>query len=388
MRVMLTSLPATGHWHSLLPLAEGLADAGHRVAVCCTPAFAQQVATAGFEHLAGGAETFEELFVDAPPRTDPERWRWAQRVAFATRAAGAMLPDLEEHVDRWHPDVIVRETAEFAGCLVAERRGLPHASVGTGAWSGVHDRRVHVADVLDGWRARLGLAPDPSAEMVFRLLHLAFTPPRWDAGDVHPPTAHFIRYTNPRSREEPRPDWLDAPRTQPLVLASLGTIRHAEAGIFEAIVEAVADEPVELVAAIGRDQDPARFGQLPHNVRIEAYVPQIAVLREAAAFITHGGFNSAKEALSLGIPLVVVPIGADQPYTAERVEALGLGRRVGPHERTPDVIRSRLREVLADPSYRANAEAFAADMANLPGVDHAVDLLERLARHGEPIPRG
>ena len=165
--------------------------------------------------------------------------------------------------------------------------------------------------------------------MVYRYLHLALTPPRWDGDDAHPPTAHFIRYANPRSRREPRPAWLDAPRDRPLVLASLGTVHHAEAGIFEAIIEAVAGEPIEVVAAIGRDQDPARFGEPPPNVRIERYVPQIAVLEEAAAFITHGGFNSAKEALSLGIPLVVIPIGGDQPYTAERVEALGLGRRVG-----------------------------------------------------------
>lgn len=172
------------------------------------------------------------------------------------------------------------------------------------------------------------------------------------------------------------------------MLASLGTLHHAEAGIFEAIIEAVADEPIEVVAAIGRDQDPARFGRVPSNVRIERHVPQIVVLEEASAFITHGGFNSTKEALSLGIPLVVIPISADQPYTAERVEALGLGRRVGPEERTSYTIRSRLREVLDGPGYRAAARAFATEMAELPGVDHAVRLLERLARDREPILRG
>ena len=133
------------------------------------------------------------------------------------------------------------------------------------------------------------------------------------------------------------------------------------------------------MAAIGRDQDPARFGDPPPNVRIEGYVPQIPVLEEAAAFITHGGFNSTKEALSLGVPLVVIPISGDQPYTAERVEALGLGRRVGPEERTPGTIRKRLREVMRDPGYRKNARQFAAEMAALPGVDYAVELLEELA---------
>ena len=386
MRVLLTSLPATGHWHSLLPLAEALADAGHDVAVACTPAFAARVTDAGFEHLAGGAETFGELFVDAPPRTDPNRWRWAQRVAFATRAAGAMLPDLDRHVVAWRPDVIVREGAEFAGCLVAERRGLPHASVATASWGNLDERRAFVADVLDGWRTELGMDPDPSGATVFRYLHLAFTPPQWDAGDVRAPTTHFIRYANPRARAGPRPPWLDAPRHRPLVFASLGTVHHAEAGLFEAILEAVADEPIEVVAAIGHDQDADRFGEAPANVRIVPYAPQIAVLERAAAFITHGGFNSAKEALSLGVPLVVIPIAADQHYTAGRVEALGLGHRVGPDERTPEIIRARLRDLLADPAFRVRARRFADDMAALPGVDHAVGLVQRLVRERRPIP--
>jgi UDP:flavonoid glycosyltransferase YjiC (YdhE family) len=387
MRVLFTSLPATGHFNSVLPLAEATADAGHEVAICCANPFAEATTRAGFEHLPGGADVFSSFFADAPPPTDPDRWRFAQRIAFATRAVEAMLPDLERQVAQWDPDLIVRETGEFAGCLVAERAGIPHASVATGSWSALDSMRLVVADVLDGWRTRLGLAPDPSAQMVFRYLNLGFTPQRWDGADVHPPTAHFIRYANPRARAEPRPPWLDAPRDRPLVLASLGTVHHAEVGLFEAILEAVAGEPIEVVAAIGRDQDPARFGHPPDNVRIEHYVPQLAVLEEATAFITHGGFNSAKEALSLGIPLVVIPIGGDQPYTAERVEALGLGLRVGRDERTPEVIRGRLRAVLADPSYGTRARAFAADVAALPGADHAVGLLERLVRDRQPILR-
>ena len=74
----------------------------------------------------------------------------------------------------------------------------------------------------------------------------------------------------------------------------------------------------------------------------------------------------------------MIPIGGDQPYTAERVEALGLGRRVGPDERMAEIIRERLREVLADPGYRARAAAFAGDMAALPPIGRAVEALEEL----------
>ena len=251
-----------------------------------------------------------------------------------------MLPDLERHVERWRPDIIVRETAEFAGCLVAERRELPHASIATGSWSSLDDRREVVADVLDGWRERIGMEPDPSAQMMYRYLHLALTPPRWDGDAVASADGPFHPLRQPAIAPGVASRVARRAAGSALVLASLGTVAHAEAGVFEAILEAVRGEPIEVVAAIGRDQDPARFGEPPANVRIEGYVPQIAVLEQAAAFITHGGFNSTKEALSLGIPLVVIPISGDQPYTAERVEALGLGRRVGPHERSPKIIRS------------------------------------------------
>jgi UDP:flavonoid glycosyltransferase YjiC (YdhE family) len=387
MRVLFTSLPAVGHFNSIMPMARATAAAGHDVAVCCANAFGDEVRGSGLEHLSGGAESIESLESGAPPLGDPRRPAFIQLEVFAGRAARRMIPDLTAHVDAWRPAVIVRENAEYAACLVAEQLGLPHASIGTGSWSSRPERRAFVAETLSKRRAEMGLPPDPDAEMMFRYLHLAFIPPIWDGDVQHPPTIHFIRYDNPNRPGETRPAWLDAPRDRPLVLASLGTMMNNLPGLFEAIIEAVADEPIEVVAAIGRDQDPARFGTPPANVRIERFVPQILVLAECALFIAHGGFNGTKEALRLGLPLVVIPIGGDQPYTAERVEALGLGRAVAPDERDPDTIRSRIREVLAEARYGDNARAFAAQMAALPAMEHAIELLEQLAQDGRPILR-
>jgi len=87
------------------------------------------------------------------------------------------------------------------------------------------------------------------------------------------------------------------------------------------------------------------------------------------------------------VPLVVIPIGGDQPFTAERVEALGLGLAVAPPDRTPEIIRARLREVLENPAYREHAQQFAAEMRSLPPLSDAVELLERLATERQPILR-
>lgn len=94
--------------------------------------------------------------------------------------------------------------------------------------------------------------------------------------------------------------------------------------------------------------------------------------------MTHGGFNSVKEAVSAATPMLVVPIASDQHYSADRVDALGIGRVVRPDRRTPDHIRDQARGVLADPRYRARADALAADMAALPPMENCVHLLESL----------
>jgi MGT family glycosyltransferase len=162
------------------------------------------------------------------------------------------------------------------------------------------------------------------------------------------------------------------------VLASLGTVFNKTPGVLESIVDALTEEDANVIVAIGRDQEPSRFGPQPEHVRLEAYVPQPLLLEHCDAFVTHGGFNSVKEALSAGVPMVVVPISADQPYSAGRCADLGVARAVGPDERTPGAIGDALRQVLAEPSYRSKARDFQAEMRALPGPKEMVGLLEAL----------
>jgi MGT family glycosyltransferase len=163
------------------------------------------------------------------------------------------------------------------------------------------------------------------------------------------------------------------------VFASLGTVFNKTPGALEAIVEALAGERANVIVAIGRDRAADAFGPQPQHVRLEAYVPQALLLPHCDAFVTHGGFNSVKEALGEGVPMVVVPISADQPYSAERCAALGLGTTVWSHERTADAIRDAVRDVLTEPRYRDSAHAFQAEMRALPGPEHMVELLEETA---------
>jgi MGT family glycosyltransferase len=393
MRVLFTVHPSTGHLHPLVPVARALSDAGHEVAVCSAPSFRAEVEQFGLAHIGAGLDwsmsdpsTWGAFPPMPPPGPDFPAWAVLTLADITTRR---MTPDLLAIAPEWQPDLIVREGMEYGGCLAAERLGFPHASVAGNAYAALDSpevgyfpgNRLMLAEPMARHRERIGLPPDPDLLMPFRHLHLCFTPPAWDGPDApRPANTTFLRHASAASAGARVPDWFERLPDRPTVLASLGTVFNKTPGVLEAIVGALADEPLNLVVAIGHDQDPGRFGPLPDHVRLEAYVPQPLLLERCDAFVTHGGFNSVKEAMSAGVPMVVVPISADQPYSAERCAELGLGRAVGAGERTPDAIRDAVRQVLAERSYRANARAFRAEMAALPGEDRMVELLEELTR--------
>jgi UDP:flavonoid glycosyltransferase YjiC (YdhE family) len=45
------------------------------------------------------------------------------------------------------------------------------------------------------------------------------------------------------------------------------------------------------------------LGPIPANFIVQASVPQLEILQRAGLFITHGGMNSASEAMYYGVPL-------------------------------------------------------------------------------------
>jgi MGT family glycosyltransferase len=174
------------------------------------------------------------------------------------------------------------------------------------------------------------------------------------------------------------PDGLTGLPDQPTVLASLGTVFNNTPGILEAIVEGAGQEPVNLIVAIGPDRDPTEFGSQPPNVHLRRYLPQPQLLAVSEVFITHCGFNSVKESLISGVPMVAIPITADQPYCAERCAALGMARVVPPDQVSPAALRSATWQVLGDPGYREHAGHFRDKMLALPGAGQMVELLEEL----------
>jgi MGT family glycosyltransferase len=161
---------------------------------------------------------------------------------------------------------------------------------------------------------------------------------------------------------------------------SFGTVFHRTAGLYSAVIDALAAEQAQVHVASGYDSRPAALAaSAPPHICVARWLPLRAMLSGTDVYITHGGFNSVREAVAAGVPLVVIPLGAGQYYAAERVAMLGLGIAISPGDRTPDRIRAAVTSVLSDDSYRRRARWLKERMDALLETTSPVGLIERLA---------
>lgn len=361
MRILFTFVGGRGHAEPLLPVAAAAQRAGHAVAVAGK---ASVVATIDeFEGFGIGAENdAAQTERTALVEVDPERESRLVRDVVAGANIRRRLVELSELCSDWQPDVIVCDEVDFGAMVVAERLGLPHATVLVTA-AGSFVRRELLADVLDALRVENGVAPDPGFEMISRGLVLSPFPPSFrDPAFPLPPTAQGLRLYEPAAKDR-------GPTT---VYFTLGTIFDLESGdLFERVIAGLGLLPVDAITTIGRRLDPATFDPLPANVRLEQYVPQSLVLPRCDVVVCHGGSGSVLGALAHGLPLVVLPLGADQPQNAGRCKATNVGVALDAATVTPHEIRAAILEVLGDETYRHAAERMRDELAGMPGPEEA-----------------
>ncbi len=391
LRVLFTTIAATGHFHPLVPFARGLTAAGHRVAFATTPDFVAAIEASGFHCFAVGVpqtpkEAMQETGIDlshlSPEEANLVAWQWF----FLGEHKRREIHDLLAVIADWQPDLVVREETEFAGCVAAERAGLPHAAIQIVARGLPSTVRAVTPARLTALRAAVGLPPDPDLQSWERYLVLSPFPPSLRHADaVVAPTQQLLRPASfAQASDEALPDWLTARHTRPLIYATLGTAHNHRTDVFEKILTGLRDEPVELVVTVGRTQDPGQFGAQPPSVHLERYIPQSLLYPHCAAVVTHGGSGTLMGALVHGLPLVLLPLGADQPTNAQAAEAAGVARVLDPARMTPVDVRNAVSAILTQRDYRHHARRLQAEIAALPAFDQGVQVLERLARTKTP----
>lgn len=452
MRFLLTCVPGLGHFNPLAPLARALQQAGHAVAVASAPGFRDVVERAGLEFLPVGLDWDERHLLETLPElrsvAKVYRGEWMMRNVFLDRSPRKLVPDLLTAAPAWGADMIVAGSFEYGGSLAAELLGLPCAVASyTVPWD-PWVRKLALGRGTARLRAHFGLPPDPQLTAFDRNPDFCFAPPCWRfdlallrpgltrlvAAKVRstdlplrqrwwglrallqqrvfaaslrrrrgqeqaPRNLHFVNATAPGSDQEGEAAALLAnmPR-QPTVLVSLGTVLGSEYWeLFERILSALRDQPVNVILTLGGTGDPARFGPQPANVRIVDVLTQAqiaALLDRVDLCINHGGYGSVTEALAHGVPVLALPVVSDAPMNTQMCLSTGVMPELPPQvwglspkglpvilpERlTADVIRDAALQALNDPAFRAAARRQQEELSRRASLADAIRLLEQAA---------
>jgi len=167
-----------------------------------------------------------------------------------------------------------------------------------------------------------------------------------------------------------------------LVYLSLGSLASADVELMRRLVDVLSRTPHRYIVSKGPQ---AELYELADNMVGAEFLPQPAILPHVDLVITHGGNNTVTESWYFGKPMIVLPVFWDQYDNAQRVDELGLGVRLRTYAFEEDELTGAIERLLADGDLRDRLRRMSARLQADPGTVRAADLIERLARTGEPV---
>ncbi|MEU0131177.1 macrolide family glycosyltransferase [Streptomyces sp. NPDC006289] len=387
--VLWLGFPGYGHVKATFGMVEELVRRGHRVTYVVADRFAEQAAGTGARVV-----TYTSVF---PASIDPAETATTMLLAFL-RESFAPLETTLAAVAGDPPHLVVHDVlASETATAVSRLHGVP--TVRTYAGFGSNEHVPQNGTEHDPARAPVDLADvrlrDLGEELTARVTAagvadlFAAGPP---GGDEAAASISFVvrefqirgetfgddyLFAGPCLRAADFAGaWSPPPGSPPLLLVSLGTSANRRPGFFRQCAEAFAGTPWHVVMTLGGGVDPASLGPLPPNVEAHAWVPHLAVLEHADAFVCQGGTGSLMEAFHQGVPVVVVPQQQDQWAIAQQVADLGLGLSVRPDELDGRTLSAAVEAVAADAGVRRRVAELSVRVRAAPGAGAVADRLE------------
>jgi MGT family glycosyltransferase len=374
-RVLVVTLPLTGHAHRAVAVAGQLTARGHEVAWCGPRSYFRTLLGPDAMLFPTGTKLLRD---QAGHGMAALKSLWQEYVIPMGRF---MLPSVLRAVREYQPDVVIVDQHALAGALAAHQHGLPWATLATEAMELTHP--LAAVPRVDAWvRAQLAALTreagvmDPAFDPLFSPhLVIAFTTTALTGEQPFP--GHFALVgTAMLARPSPFAwDRLDPARRT--VLITVGTLATGlAADFYRRAADAVAPLAATVQAIVAGP--PGSLPDPPPHVLAVPSVPMLELLPRLDAVVSHGGMNTVCETLAHGVPLVLAPIRHDQPVVAAQVVRAGAGLRVPFRRVRPAELQQALLTILQDPSYRQAAERIGRSFAAAGGAPAAASHLERL----------
>ncbi|MBT2409421.1 macrolide-inactivating glycosyltransferase [Streptomyces sp. ISL-12] len=386
--IAMFSIAAHGHVNPSLEVIRELVARGHRVTYAIPPALAEKAAGTGAE---------PKLWHSTLPGPDADPADWGSTLLdnvepFLDDAIQA-LPQLIEAYEGDEPDLVLHDVTSYPARVLAHRWGVPAISLSPNlvAWDGYEqevgepmweeplktERGQAYYARFHAWLEENGITehPDPFVGRPARSLVLIPKALQPNADRVDESVHRFVGACQGDRGAEG--GWERPAGAEKVVLVSLGSSFTKQPAFYRECVRAFGGLPGwHLVLQVGRRVDPAELGDLPGNVEVRSWVPQLAILRQADLFVTHAGAGGSQEGLATATPMIAVPQAVDQFGNADMLQALGVARKLLTEEATAEALRTAALDLVDDPEVARRLTKIQAEMAEEGGTRRAADLIE------------
>ncbi|MBH5391362.1 glycosyltransferase family 1 protein [Bradyrhizobium sp. CNPSo 4019] len=409
-RFLLASWGTLGNLSPLLTAARRLRGHGHHVRVIADPAMRAEVDAADFEFVSWRSAPIGEAADPTDVSNLQDRMR---RVVFEPCSAYAR--DIGDEIGRLPADAVLSLDFLFGAALGAEASGVPfaflspHVSLrilpgmppatsGLGqpktpeeqaevaaACAAFHGAMNASLPILNRARVDCGLPVLPDVMDLFDRADrvLLATSRAFDFEATSLPDN--FRYIGPlldvpnwsKSWQAPWPGQSD--RSRALIACSTGAQNQRD--LFQRVIDAVGKVDIDAVFTTGPSLDVADF-RAPQNVHLVCGAPHDSIMRDVSMVISQGGHGTVTRSLINALPQLILPMARDQLANAARVEAKGVGLRLGPTASEPD-IAAAINRLITEPQFKVAArrlgEAIKADI-DTSGLVNEMELLAAVGR--------
>jgi len=433
MKILLASIPATGHFNPILVAARILKEAGHETAIYTSVIFRDKIEKAGVrffplpEDADQGVRDFIASFLEKNKLTPgPEEMVRALTGAFINPMI-SQFRGLQAILKEFPADVVIYETS-FAGvvpmllgprserpaCAYLGITALPLKRADGAPWgpgllpSKDPEKRKEYSEVArnldetkelplrraaDKTLADIGLPPLPASlfesEAVLADLILQPCTQGFEFPLLKPEEKlHFIGPLLPSGAGDVPEQIEEAKKAGwKIILVSQGTIANNDLGkLLAPTILGLGDREdlLILVTTGGRPIEDIPCALTPNTIASQ-YLDFGQILPDVDVLVAFGSYGTVTQALSFGAPMVVVGRGEDKPEVAARVTWTGAGIYLATDTPTTEQIRDAVDQILAKPEYRARAQKLAQEFASYDSAKRLTELVEALVAEQEVL---
>jgi UDP:flavonoid glycosyltransferase YjiC (YdhE family) len=364
-----------GVFGPFIALGQALIEQGDELIIATGPDLPIRAGTHGMHFVPAGMSAMDGA-VAAMGDAEVQAASAGDRIRFPAAMFGAVipaskLPALRALAASWRPDLIVHPPVDLAGPLLAAELGVPSVCYGFGQPFDANVVEAIAVRVAPMWEAA-ALAPD-SYGGIYRGLYLDPCPPSLGGTDEEVPASQGVQRIRPEVPGDlaaTLPEWARELGTRPVVYVSLGTApQFNQPSSFQPLLAGLAGTGAEVVVTVSRLHDPAALGELPPTVHVEQWLELAPLLARCDAVVCHAGTGTTLASLAAGLPLVLIPQGADQFDNARACQRAGAAQVLLGDQVTPEAVREAVGAVLADASpERVAARGLAAEIASMPSA--------------------